>query len=91
MAVCFYDDDGSYAEWVSAHPQSFVLNCLRRPTATYLILHRATCGTITGTPARGQQWTKDYIKVWDGDREGLERWAQEVAGGAPTPCRLCKA
>ena len=91
MAIEFCDDDKGYLQWVGTNPGGFVLNTSRKPMANYLILHRATCGTITGNPARGDRWTKDYIKIGAIDRADLERWARNATGGMPTPCGLCKA
>jgi hypothetical protein len=45
------DDDAGYLAWVESHQHGFVVNTTRKPDPRYLILHRATCGTITGKPA----------------------------------------
>jgi hypothetical protein len=59
----FEDDDTGYLTWVESHQHGFVVNSYRRPDPRYLILHRATCGTITGRPARRERWTTgDFIK-----------------------------
>ena len=49
----FVDDDRGYVEWVTKHPRGYVLNTERTPKANDLKLHRATCHTVTGVPARG--------------------------------------
>lgn len=60
MAEMFTDDDQGYLDWLERHPAGFVVNTFRIPNPSYVILHvtdrccRATCGTITGTPARGE-------------------------------------
>jgi len=86
--VEFKDDDGGYESWVSAHPDLFVLNTARTPAPNYLMLHRATCRTISGVPARGSRWTGDYIK-YCGARHELEEFARLQVGGEAHPCRLC--
>jgi hypothetical protein len=48
----FEDDDAGYLAWVGSHPHGFVVNTFRKPDPRYLMLHRATCHTITGKPAR---------------------------------------
>ena len=53
----FLDDDSGYLRWLEAHPNGYVVNSHRRPSATYVILHRAACTAISGTPARGRRWT----------------------------------
>lgn len=59
----FVDDEAGYLRWVGDHPDGFVVNTYRQPRADYLVLHRSACGSIRGAPARGVQWTADYIKV----------------------------
>lgn len=84
----FEDDDGGYERWLADHPDLFVLNTARSPAPNYLMLHRATCRTISGTPSRGARWTGDYIKFC-GLRSELEAFAQTEVGGAAFACRLC--
>ncbi len=89
-SICqFVDADADYASWTAGHQHGFVVNAQRHPGPSYLVLHRATCGTITGTPARGVTWTKDYIKVCSGDVGSLKNWAAGL-GGMLSPCSLCK-
>jgi hypothetical protein len=83
----FVDDDPGYLGWLSGHPDGFVINTGRAPTAAYLMLHRAGCGTISGRPARGTTFTGDYAKVC-GEREELEGFARKL-GGQAQPCGLC--
>lgn len=83
----YVDDDPGYLDWVARHPDGFVLNTGRTPAPSYLMLHRARCGTITGRPARGTTFTGDYTKVC-GSRDELETFAQQQ-GGLPQPCGTC--
>jgi len=85
----FRDDDEGYLAWVAAHPRGFVLNAARSPRSDYLILHRATCRTITGRPSRGGPWTGPYIKVCSDDELRIAAWAGQTVGGVPTRCRVC--
>lgn len=55
--VVFRDDDDGYLACLAAHPVGFVLNVNRSPRPDYLILHRASCRTISGRPTRGGPWT----------------------------------
>ncbi|MFD5827306.1 hypothetical protein [Lentzea sp. NPDC060358] len=84
----FSNDDAGYQRWLAAHPDLYVLNTERTPRPSYLVLHRATCRTITGTPARGRQWTAEYLKVC-GSRAELETFALNEVGGAAQACGLC--
>ncbi len=85
----FAGDDPGYLEWLGQHPAGFVINTGRTPGAAYLMLHRASCATINGTPARGTTFTGDYVKVC-GDREELEAFARQL-GGQAQPCGRCLA
>ena len=69
------DEDGSIA-WLAEHPDGFVLNCYRNPTPSYLVMHRATCWSINGTPSRGRSWTNDPKKVCADTVAELEKWAR---------------
>jgi len=90
MTTEFIDRDDLYLAWLAKHPKGFVLNCYRKPTPSYLVLHRAACGSINGTPSRGQSWTRDYRKVCADTVPELEKWASPYGVpwwcGAPGPC-----
>jgi hypothetical protein len=85
----FVDDDRDYLDWLDHHPDGFVINTGRTPSAAYLMLHRTSCGTITGTPARGTTFTGEYAKVC-GEWNELEEFARQL-GGHAQPCGLCLA
>lgn len=85
----FKDDDAGYLAWLAAHPTGFVLNVERRPRPGYLILHRATCRTISGRPTRGGPWTGPYIKVCSPDQLQIAAWTGKAVGAAPTRCGVC--
>jgi hypothetical protein len=85
----FVDDDRGYLDWLDHHPDGFVINTGRTASAAYLVLHRATCGTISGKPARGTTFMGEYAKVC-GERNELEEFAHHLGGNAH-PCGLCLA
>lgn len=91
----FIDNDIAYLRWVDTHPHGFVLNSERRPRSSYLMLRRASCGTIKGTPTRkaalpgAYVWTGPYIKVCSDSRQAIENWAYSETRGAVKPCRIC--
>jgi hypothetical protein len=87
----FEDDDAGYLAWIDGHQHGFVVNTYRKPDPRYLYLHRASCGTIRGKPARGERWTTgDFIKVSSETRAPLDQWARQNVGGEPHPCGLCR-
>ncbi len=84
----FVDDDDGYIRWLRSTQDGWVVNSTRKPSPSYLILHRATCWTITGKPSRGSLWTKDYLKKCSSDRQELETWARQI-GGRLRACKFC--
>jgi pimeloyl-ACP methyl ester carboxylesterase len=84
----FIDDDDGYLAWLADHPDGFVINTARHPTPSYIVIHRAQCRTISGTPARGGHWTLDYIKLC-GERAELESYARGTIGGPAHACGSC--
>ena len=88
----FEDDDAGYLAWVERNQHGFVVNATRKPDPTYLYLHRASCGTIRGKPARGERWTTgELIKVCAETHAELGQWACQIAGGELHPCGLCRS
>jgi hypothetical protein len=84
----FVDDDRGYLEWLSAHPDGFVLNTYTRPSASYLRLHSAACRTISVLQPPGTTFTEgDYSKLCGG-RSELEEHARRL-GGPAQPCTRC--
>jgi hypothetical protein len=69
----FEDDDAGYLAWIDGHQHGFVVNTFRKPDPSYLMLHRASCGTIRGKPARGERWTAGgFIKACAETRADLD-------------------
>lgn len=89
MVTTFVDDDDGYLRWIALNRRGFVVNTPRSPSASYLMLHSAGCKTVNGVPARGENWTLDYIKVCAVERFELDRWARDEVGGALTECQFC--
>jgi hypothetical protein len=90
MAVKFQDDDDGYLEWVSTHPNGFVLNCERHPKPDYLFLHATSCHSITRLQPAGRRWTKSYVKVCSDSVSDVEAWVREnVVDGLTAPCPIC--
>lgn len=85
----FDHDDEGYLRWISAHPAGLVINCYATPSTDYLILHRASCSSISVRQVDKEHWTHDYIKVCSEDRGETLVWCYSEAGGAPASCQLC--
>jgi hypothetical protein len=85
----FEDDDRSYLTWIAQHPAGFVLNTGNPPTPSYLILHRATCTTISVGPPRGETWTMNMRKFCADHKSELKGYARVELGGEPSACGAC--
>lgn len=86
-SVQFVDDQEGYIAWLRGHPSGYVVNCNRSPSAAYLVLHRATCWTISGTQ---KNWTGgSYIKVCADTLADLDTWGQRETGVYPSRCGTC--
>jgi hypothetical protein len=69
-----FEDDAGYLAWIDGHQHGFVVNTFRKPDPRYLVLHRASCHTIRGKPARGHRWTTgDFIKACSETRAPFSR------------------
>ena len=75
----FVDDEGGYLQWLDDHPEGFVANSDRVPTAEYLVLHRSSCYSISRHPF-GNYTTTSYIKTCSDDVTELRQWAQGLRG-----------
>jgi hypothetical protein len=86
MIQTFVDDEHGFLVWRNRHWQDFIVNCYRKPSSAYLVLHRADCGSLV----RHENYTtRDYIKVCGETRSELDRWAREEIGGELTRCQEC--
>ena len=81
----FVDDDDGYTWWLAQHPNGYVLNCNRKPLASYLPLHPVWCGHLRHPGAQ----TAAFIKVCSDSRGDIESWAKERVGADPSPCSRC--
>jgi endonuclease-3 len=87
--IAFIDDDYGYLRWVRTNRRGYVLNCLRTPSSGVLMLHKATCWTITGETSRRRRWTDQYIKVCSFDKNELSQWAWKEVGKEVRNCKIC--
>jgi hypothetical protein len=71
------ETDQAYTDWLAEHPNNFVLNTRSRHDPTYMVLHRASCWTISpfrkGT-APGAFTQSSYKKVCSDDIAELRQW-----------------
>jgi hypothetical protein len=79
----FAKSDADYFKWLAAHPKGFVLNTTREKNPKYLVLHRATCRTISkysGKQKPGGFTERDYIKICADKEKSLLEWVHSNYG-----------
>jgi hypothetical protein len=74
----FLDDDEGYAVWLNNNATGFVLNVRRNPCASYTVLHRAACQTITKPRDDGAYTGRSYRKVVANAIEDLSSYTRSL-------------
>ncbi len=72
--IHFIDNEEGYLDWLTEHPHGFVVNCLRKPTPTYLKLHSVSCSHIS-TSKRTNYTSAAYSKICSDSEQELIDWA----------------
>jgi len=92
--VQFCKDDLSYLAWIAAHLDGFVLNVKRKADPDYVILHRASCGSISNDKqAPGAFTGRSYRKICADNVADLRRAAEREGrsdGSFSKRCGLCR-
>ncbi|MBA7531095.1 hypothetical protein ES705_23306 [subsurface metagenome] len=89
--IKFENDDEGYKDWLRRNPNGYVINCPYSLNPNNMFLHKATCHTISGSPARGDTWTcGQYFKICSNENAELERWARERINRRVQYCRHCE-
>ncbi len=87
MAIAvFQSDERGYSRWLTDH-SGYVVNVRRSLNPIDGRIHRSTCRTITGSPARGRTWTGAYIKVCSESRTEVLEWSRTL--GLTSLCKTC--
>lgn len=86
----FRDDDGGYLDWLSAHPDGYVINVLRSHRANGARVHCACCRTINGQNPRAGTWTGPYVKRCAENLAQLDQWAIKQLGEPIVRCGICR-
>lgn len=84
----FKNDENSYLRWIEENPNGYIVNSWNPPTKSYLIIHKATCGSISSTKI-GNYTAPDMMKTCSLNLDELEKWAKEKVGGKLNPCKKC--
>lgn len=89
----FTDDDAAYLKWISNHPEGFVVNIERGERPGYVVLHRATCSSISRDRDDGAYSERGYKKVVSDNLESLRAYARSIGradGSFSKQCGLCQ-
>lgn len=79
------EDEAAYLAWLGANPDGLVLNAYRKPTPTYLVLHKVGTRCL-----RHPNPTKDYSKLC-GSRAEIADHLMRRFGISPTLIRECSS
>ncbi len=60
----FKNDEDGYFAWLTAHPTGFVLNVRHEADPDYVVLHRASCGTISSDKLTPGAYTSRGFRKW---------------------------
>ncbi|MDQ2687801.1 MAG: hypothetical protein M3Y28_08045 [Armatimonadota bacterium] len=94
----FIGDDGSYQEWVSTHPQGFVVNAASNRDKNYMVLHRAKCHTVSnfGPSYKSGAFTeRQFMKACADNIAPLKVWTEkngrsDKSSPFSAVCSICK-
>lgn len=91
--LIFQNQEKSYLAWITAHRNGYVLNTLTKPSNEYLVLHSASCATISKRKkgAHPACFTGNgYIKICADSVEELHAWAEKQGFDSITnTCEIC--
>ncbi len=88
LMVHFAHNDAGYLDWLSKHPDGFVINTYVKPSSGYLRLHHVSCLSISRLQRGATTFTDGQYSKICGSRTELEEHARQL-GGAAQPCPLC--
>lgn len=94
-AIEFNKNEEGYLDWIKNNPGGFVINLRSDKSPKEMILHRASCRSITKLyrPAKPGGFTeRDYIKVCAQDIQSLREWVSKNGrqnGSFTIECSKC--
>ncbi|MFC1720048.1 hypothetical protein ACFL00_02790 [Pseudomonadota bacterium] len=66
-ALEFKNDDEGYFAWITTHPDGYVLNVRAKPDPNYVVVHRASCGSISSAKLGRGAYTSNDFRKWCSD------------------------
>jgi hypothetical protein len=80
--IHFENDELGYFAWLSGHPNGFVLNVREWYDPSYVVLHRASCGSISSLKVAEGAYTERDFNKWCADTVDSLRTAAKREGRA---------
>lgn len=88
--IRFCKNDEGYLAWTAAHPDGYVLNVRHLADPTYVILHRASCKTISNARQGPDAFTgRSYRKICAATVVELRPAAEREGRSDGTFSKLC--
>lgn len=92
--VEFDGNDDGYLDWLAVYPDGYVVNARRKRSPDYVVLHRATCRSISNHLAEPGAYTaRGYIKYCAetlADVAVVPTLCGRTRGSFTKRCRFCK-
>ena len=92
--TCLDNDDAAYLEWLARNPDGYVVNVRETLSPDYVVLHRATCPTISGPQEPGAYTERSYRKLCGrtlADVAEAPTWCRRARGSFTKRCSICGA
>lgn len=92
--VKFANDENGYFAWLIAHPTGYVLNVRKDADPDYVVLHHASCGSISSRKMADGAYTCRNYRKWCADNlSDLQTAAKREGrhdGSFSKRCGMCK-
>lgn len=92
MYTVFDGNDNAYQAWLAMNRQGYVINLRRNLSPSYMVLHKASCPTISnygGMSKKGGFTERSFIKVCALELDVLRQWARSHGRGNATFSNEC--
>ena len=93
LMIRFKNDENGYMAWLAEHPEGYVLNVRKEPDPKYVVLHSASCGSISSTKRADGAYTERSYNKWCADSIEILRKAAKREGRSDGTfskrCGLC--
>jgi hypothetical protein len=90
----FKNDEEGYLSWLKSHSSGFVVNVRREPDPDYVVLHRASCGSISSAKMLPGAYTSRSFRKWCSselvDLKSAAKLEGRKDGTFSKHCQLCK-